>query len=226
MQTVLGQMKTGTYQITGDTKSFGGGNLFSELIIKKDGMFIYKYRTSLGRRLWYDSEGKWKINKDRLTLIDTVISYHSILTLKNQRTNDGQIFISAITKQHKPVAGIKISYLFKGSKATLSGFTNSEGIFVIDTKNRVVTNSEVVDDVEIWAVYLNEKGEEYTSSTTSDMSAKIDCIIDDDARNEAVVRTTIYKIEKLNLVYLSQRFDKENVEPGRYLYGDFAFKEE
>lgn len=222
MQTAFGQIKTGTYHITGDTKTFGGGNLFSELIIKKNNTFIYKYRTSSGRRLWYDAEGKWKINKDRLTLIDTITSYHSILTLRNQRTNDGQIFISAITKQHKPVAGIRISYLFKGAKDTLSGFTNSEGIFVIDTKDRVATKSEVIDDVEIWVVYFNK----YTTNTFSDLSAKIECIIDDDARNEEVVRTTIYKIENPNLVYLSQQFDKEDVQPGRYLYGDFTFKEE
>jgi hypothetical protein len=226
MQTVFGQIKTGTYHITGDTTTFGEGNLFSELIIKKDGTFIYKYRTSSGRRLWYDSEGKWKMNKDRLTLIDTIISYHSVLTLKNQRTDDGQIFISAITKQHKPVAGIKISYLFKGAKDTLSGFTNSEGTFVIDTKNIVATKSEVIDDVEIWAVYVNEKGKGYTTNTFSDLAAKIECIIDDDARNETVIRTTIYKIDKLKMVYLSQQFDKKDIQPGRYLYGDFTFKEE
>ena len=121
-------------------------------------------------------------------------------------------------------------YVFKNAKDTLFGITNSEGKFIIDTKDRGATKKEgkyrTVDDVEIWVVYFSKKRQDQTTNNFSDLSADIECVIDDNAKNEVALRTTIYKIDKTNLVYLSQRFDKEDVRPGRYLFGNYSFDKE
>lgn len=231
VNTTFGQIKYGTYKITGDTKEFGGGNLFSELIIKKNKTFTYKYLTSMSCFLWYDSDGKWTVNKDTLFLTDSVISYHPVVNFtKNKETNDNKISILVKTKQDKPIQGIKILYIFKNSKDTLSGYTNSEGKFIIDTKNRTATKKEgkyrSVDDVEIWIVYFTTKGQDQTTNNFSDLSTEIECVIDDTAKNEAVIRTTTYKIDKTNLVYLTQWYDKEDVRLRRHLFGNFTFDKE
>jgi hypothetical protein len=230
-QTTFAQIKYGTYKITGDTKDFGGGTLFSELIIKKNKTFTYKYLTSLSCFLWYDSDGKWSISKDTLVLTDTVISHHPVVDFtRNKETNDNKISILVKTKQDKPIKGIKVLYIYKNSTDTLSGLTNSEGKFIINTKDRTATKKtgkyRRVDDVEIWIVYFTKAGQEQTTNNFSDLSAEIECVIDDEAKNEAVIRTTTYKIEKTNLIYLTQRYDKEDVRPGRYLFGNFTFDNE
>ncbi len=230
-QTTFGQLKLGTYKIISDTTSYFEGHLFSELIFKPEKTFTYKYLTSVSCFLWYDSYGKWKTNKDTLTLVDTVISHHSVVNFaKYKETNDNKISISIRTKQSKPIQGIKVLYIFKNSKDTLFGITNSEGKFIIETKDRLATRKEgkyrSVDDVEVWVVYFSKKGQEQTTNTFSNLSADIECVIDDNAKNEVVMRTTLYRIDKTNLVYLSQRFDKEDVRPGGYLFGNFKFDKE
>jgi hypothetical protein len=230
-QTTFAQLKYGTYKITGDTKDFGGGTLFSELIIKKNKTFTYKYLTSVSCFLWYDSDGKWAVSKDTLVLTDTVISHHPVVNFsKNKETNDNKISILVKTKQDKPIQGIKVLYIYKNSKDTLSGLTDPEGKFIIDTKNRTATIKQgkyrSVDDVEIWIVYFTKKGQDQTTNNFSDLSSEIECVIDDEAKSKAAIRTTSYKIENKNLIYLTQRYDKEDVRPGRYLFGSFAFDKE
>jgi hypothetical protein len=230
-QTTFAQFKYGTYKITGDAKDFGGGTLFSELIIKQNKTFTYKYLTSTSCFLWYDSYGKWETNKDTLTLIDTVISHHPVVNFtKYKETNDNKISISIRTNQSRPIQGIKVLYIFKDSKDTLFGITNSEGKFVIETKNRLAIKKErkyrSVDDLEIWVVYFRKNGQEQTTNIFSDLSADIECVIDDNAKNEAAIRTTTYKIQNSNLIYLNQLYDKEDVRPGRYLFGSFKFDKE
>ena len=230
-QTIFGQLRLGTYKIISDTTNYYEGSLFSELIFKPEKTFTYKYLTSVSCYLWYDSYGKWEINNDTLTLTDTVISHYPIVNFaKYKERNDNKINISIKTTQSKPIQGIKVLYIFKNSKDTLFGITNSEGKFSIETKDRFATKKEGkyrnVDDVEIWIVYFTKKGQEQTTNTFSDLSADIECVIDDNAKNEVVMRKTLYKIDKTNLVYLSQSFDKEDVRPGRYLFGNFRFEEE
>lgn len=230
-QTTFGQLKLGAYKIISDTTSYFEGRLFSELIFKPDKTFTYKYLTSISCFLWYDSYGKWETNKDTLTLIDTIISHHSVVNFtKFKETDDNKISITVKTKHNAPMQGIKILYIFKNSKDTLFGLTNAQGQFIIDTKDITATKKtekhRSVDDVEIWIVYFSKKGQDQTTNNFSDLSADIECVIDDDAKNEAVLRTTVYKIDKSNLVYLSQRFDKEDVRPGRYLFGNFKFDKE
>ncbi len=230
-QSTFAQIKYGTYKITGDTKDFGGGHLFSELIIKKNKTFTYKYLTSLSCFLWYDSDGKWAITKDTLVLTDTVISHHPVVNFtKYKETNDNKISILVKTKQDKPIQGIKVLYIYKNSKDTLSGLTDSEGKFIIDTKNRTATIKQGkyrrVDDVEIWIVYFTKKGQNQTTNNFCDLSSEIECVIDDEAKSEAAIRTTIYKIENKNLIYLTQQFDKKDVRPERYLFGSFKFEKE
>lgn len=231
LQTTFAQIQFGTYKITGDTTDFGGGTLFSELIIKSNNTFKYKFLTSMSCFLWYDIDGKWSIDKDTLVLSDNVISHHSVVTFtKNIETNDNKISILTKTKKNKPLHGIKILYIFNNSKDTLSGFTNSEGKFIIDTKGRIATKKEgkfrSVDDVEIWVIYSSKRGHDQTTNNFSYLSATIECVIDDNAKDEAVVRTTRYKIEKSSLVFISQSYDKNNVRPLRHLFGDFKFEKE
>ncbi len=228
-QTAFGQLKLGTYKIISDTISYFEGHLFSRLIFKPKNRFTYKYLTSVSCYLWYDSNGKWATNNDTLTLIDNVISYHPVINFnKYKKTDDNEVLITIKTKNNQPIQGIKILYIFKNSKDTLFGTTNSQGKFIIDTKDRIAIKKEgkyrSVDDLVIWVVYFNKKkGKDQTTNTFSDLSADIECVIDDNAKNESVIRTTIYKIDKTNLIYLSQRFDKEDVRPGRYLFGNYRF---
>lgn len=231
LQATFAQVKYGKYKITSDTRDFGGGTLFSELIIKNDKTFTYKYLTSLSCFLWYSSDSTWATNKDTLVLTDIVISQHPVVNFtKNKETNDNKISILVKTKQNKPIQDIKILYIFKNSNDTLSGFTNSEGKFIIDTKTRAATKKEgkyrSVDDIEIWVVYFSKKRQDQTTNNFSDLSADIECVIDDDAKNETVLRTTTYKIDNANLVYLSQRYNKEDIRSGRYLYGNFKLEKE
>ena len=232
-QTTLAQLRFGTYKITGETKDFGGGTLFSELIVKKDNSFTYKYLTSISCFLWYDSHGKWTINKDTLILTDSVLSYHPLVEfVKKKTTDDNRISILVKTKENKPIQGVKVKYLFKNSKDTLSGLTNAKGKLIIDTKDRIPAATETdgeyrtVDDVEIWIVYFSKGKKDQTTNTFSDLSEEMECVIDNNAENKSVIRTTYYKIDKGNLLYLSQRYNATNVRPGRYLFGDFKFEKE
>jgi hypothetical protein len=227
-QTVFGQFKIGSYTIISDTTSYFEGKLFSQLTFKKNKTFKYKYRTSVSCFLWYDSNGKWEVSHDTLVLTDTVISHNPVVDfIKSKETNDNKISILIKTKQDKPIQGIKILYIFKNSKDTLSGLTNSDGKFIIDTKDRSSIKKESkfrsIDDVEIWIVYFTKSGQEKTTNNFSDLSSEIECVIDDEAKNEAVLRTTVYKIEDKNLVYLSQIYNKQYVRPGQYLFGNFTF---
>lgn len=230
-QKAYGQFKKGTYTIISDTTSYFEGSLFSRLTFKKNKTFVYEYRASISCFLWYDSHGQWAVNHDTLTLTDTVISHHPVINFTNyKKTDDNKLCLLLKTKEGKPLQGIKVLYIFKYLNDTVSGFTSPEGKFEADTRNRTAAKKEgkyrSVDDAEIWVTYINKSGQDQTTNSFSDLSAEIECVIDDEAKNEAVLRTTIYKIEGNNLVYQSQRYDKENVRPGRYLFGNFRFGKE
>jgi hypothetical protein len=224
----FGQLEFGTYKISSDTFRTETGQDFSELVINNNKTFTYKYLTTVSCFLWYDSYGTWETQNDQLVLTDTIISFHPIIDfVKNKNTDNDKIAITTLTNDNKPIKGVKIMYRFKNETNRLTGTTNANGKFIIDTKNRKGnTKGEIIPDVEIWIFHIGKNGQEWTTNNFSTLSAEIDCVIDDNAVDEEVIRITTYKIEKNNLVYTSQTFSKDNVRPRRYLNGDFRFVNE
>lgn len=227
---VFGQLEFGTYKISSDTFHILTGRNFSELVIDSNKTFTYRYLTSVSCFLWYDSHGTWEAKNDQLILTDTIISFHPIVDfVRNNDTDNDKISITIKSKENKPMNGVEIKYQFKNETSTLTGTTNVDGNFTIDTRNkRNIKGSErnIIDDVEIWIVHVNKEGQDWTTNNFSTLSAEIECVIDDNAVDEEVIRTTTYKIEENNLVYQSQTYNQDNVRPGRYLYGNFRFVKE
>jgi hypothetical protein len=222
----FGQLKYGTYKMSSKSVDRRLGENFSELLINQDNTFKYKYLTTLSCLLWYDVTGRWDINNGNLVLTDSVYSYHPVVDfIQNKPTNDYQISISVTTKDRRPIQGVKISYLFKNSRDTLSGQTNSHGEFSIETRKRPRSKTSTsIDDVEIWVVYFDNKNQDWTTNTFSSLSAEIKCIIDKDAVDELVLRTTTYKIQNEDLIYESQIFSKADSQPDQHLFGNFRFE--
>lgn len=231
---VFGQLEFGTYRISSDTFHILTGRNFSQLTINKDKTFTYKYLTSLSCFLWYDSYGTWETKNDQLILTDTITSFHPIVDIvSDTETDNDKISITIKSKDSEPIKGVKIKFLFKNEIDTLFGETNGYGTVTIDTRDKNKKTNEtngkivIIDDVEIWIVHINKKGQDWTTNHFSTLSSEIECAIDDNAVDEEeVVRTTTYKIEKDNLVYQSQTFSKDNVKPRQYLYGNFRFVKE
>gem|GEM_PF-3871524 len=227
-QIAFGQLEFGTYKISSDTFHILTGRNFSELVIEDNKTFTYKYLTSVSCFLWYDSHGTWETKNEQLILTDTIVSFHPIVDfVKNKDTDNDKISIMVRSKDNKPIKGVTIKYQFKSGTDTSTGTTNANGNFTIDTRNKKENEKrEVIDEVEIWIVHINKKGQDWTTNNFSTLSAEIECVIDDNAADEEVIRTTTYKIEKDNLVYQSQTFSKDDVRAGRYLYGNFRLVRE
>jgi hypothetical protein len=229
---VFAQLEFGTYKISNDTPHILTGRNFSELLIHRDKTFTYKYLTSVSCFLWYDKQGTWETKNDQLILTDTVVSFHPIVDfVKNKDTDNDKISITVRTKDNRPMKGVKIKYLFKNAPDTLTGATNSEGNLTIDTSNKKQKTKgnrkiKIIDDVKIWVVHFNKNGQDWTTNNFITLSSEIECIIDNDAVDEEVIRTTNYKIDKDNLIYQSQTFSKQDARPGQYLYGDFRLVKE
>jgi hypothetical protein len=229
---VFGQLDFGTYRISSDTFYILTGRNFSELEISKNKSFVYTYQTSLGCLLWYDLQGAWETEKDQLILTDTVTSFHPIVGfVKNMDTDNDKISINVRSKDNKPMGGVKIKYLFKNAIDTLTGVTDENGNLSIDTENIKIKHKEtgkmrVIDDVELWIVHTTKQGQDQTANNFSTLSSEIECVIDDNAVNKKVRRTTIYKIEKDNLIFQSQSFGEDDARPGGYLYGNFRLVKE
>lgn len=224
----LGQLKHGTYKISTDTVEFGGAKNFSELSINQDKTFTYKYLTTMSCFLWYDCQGKWEVRNGNLILTDSVYSFHPVVDFtRNRQTDNGRISISVTTKKGEPIAGIKILYLFENSKDTLAGHTNLRGEFVINTANKSSNpKTKLIDDVEIWVVYFDKKQQDWTTNNFSSLSAEMECVIDDNAVDELVLRTTTYKIKNSDLIFTSRTFSKKDPRPNQQIFGNFRFEKE
>jgi len=222
------QFAPGTYRIIDEPVNSLSGRLFSQLIIKHNTTFTYKYLTSASCFLWYDITGSWYTAHDTLCLTDTVLSHHWVVRFPvYHQTDSGSICITVKSKKGMLLQGIKILYIFKNSKDTLCGFTGSNGKMVVDTKSRAglnTTGGHIIDDVEIWVVYFTKDGRDQTTNSFCKLSCDIDCEIDDDAKSELMIRKTMYKISGSKLGYLSQVFNKRDPNPLRHLFGDFEFQ--
>ena len=174
---VFAQLEFGTYKISSDTFHILTGRNVSELVIDSNKTFTYKYLTSVSCFLWYDLHGTWEAKSDQLILIDTIISFHPIVDfVRNKDTDNDKISITIRSKDNKPINGVKIKYQFKNETRTLTGTTNVDGNFTIDTRNKKnkkgIEKRNVVDDVEIWIVHVNEKGQDWTTNNFSTLSAE------------------------------------------------------
>lgn len=231
LQVAFGQLKYGTYEISDETIEVFGSRNFSRLIINSDNTFTYKYLTSLSCLLWYDSRGNWEAEDGYLILTDSIYSYHPVIDfVVEQYKGDNKVSILVITKDEKPIESIRIDYIFKNSADTLVGYTNSQGKLIISTTGiapQIQTGDFIsIDDIEIWVVYSDPKGRDQTTNTLCTLSADIKCVIDNNAVDEKMLRTTKYKIRGSDLTYDSQTFSKEDPRPGGYLYGNFRFEKE
>lgn len=229
---MFGQLEYGTYKISNDTPRILTGRNFSELLIHKNKTFTYKYLTSVSCFLWYDSYGTWETKKDQLILSDTITSFHPIVDfVKNMDTDNSKVSITVRSKDNKPMDGVKIEYLFKNYIDTLTGVTDGAGNLTIDTRNIEIKNKEsgkirVIDNVEVWIVHTTKQGQDWTTNNFSTLSSEIECIIDNNAVDKRVKRTTVYKIENDNLIFQSQTFSEDDARPGHYLYGNFKLVKE
>jgi len=159
-----------------------------------------------------------------------MISFHPVVNFtRHKETNDSRIAILVKTKQNAPIEGIRILTIFKNSRDTLAGYTNADGKVIISTKGRTANKKDgkllSIDDVEIFVCHFS-KDQDQSTNNFSGLSSEMECVIDDDAKDEAVIRITTYKIDGPNLFYLNQWYNKENVRPGRYLSGSFKFDRE
>ncbi|MBY0485704.1 MAG: hypothetical protein K2P85_00715 [Flavobacteriaceae bacterium] len=69
-QSINGQIKPGKYSIISDSKT---GRI--ELQIHDDKTFTYINRNHISCFVWYEIKGKWKIEFDKLILIDSVTAF-------------------------------------------------------------------------------------------------------------------------------------------------------
>lgn len=232
LQFVFGQINYGTYKLSSDTIGFGNSRNFSEIVINRNHTFVYKYRTSLSCFVWYDSKGKWEFSKNNLALIDSVWSYHPVVDFtKSVETSKRQITLIVKGKDQIPIQGIVIEYKFKDSEVTQEGITDEEGKFLINTagiKEKIHNRNDSVrsvDDVEIWIRYVDKRKIDRSTNTFTTLSEDIECIIDDSAVDEKIVRTTTYQVIKDELIYVTQSFSKPDAQPGQYLFGNFKFSD-
>jgi hypothetical protein len=86
--------------------------------------------------------------------------------------------------------------------------------------------TKLIDDVEIWVVYFDKKQQDWTTNNFSSLSAEMECVIDDNAFDELILRTTTSKIKNSDLIYTSRTFSKKDPRPNQNLFGNFKFEKE
>jgi len=73
-QITIAQIKVGTYKIVSDSLRT------PELILKNDQTFSYSNRNGVSCLVWYQTDGTWKVNFDKLILIDSVMGFDREIT--------------------------------------------------------------------------------------------------------------------------------------------------
>lgn len=228
-QFLIGQFRPGTYRIISDSNDLFG-NYFSELIFKEDNTYIYLFRTP-SCSMWYDSEGSWETNEDSLVLKDEVISFGWPVRFWSTDTCENGVFITVKNKDGSLIQGAKIKYVFLNSKDTNIAYSNSYGKAFINTAGIPEQKKEgkfrVVDDISFVLEFYSEKTKKTIwGNNFSTLNENIICIVDEDAKNETVIRTTTYEIKNSFLNFIHQEFSKPDVSPLHHLYGNFKYKTE
>ena len=227
VQFTFGQLAPGTYKLTGDTASFGGGVLFSTISVNTDKTFIYQYRNTTSCFLWYDIKGKWSASQDTLIFVDTTLNFEETHRVENYiNTSQDNILILVKTKTGKPVKGAKVSYAFSATKDAAFYYTNSKGQVQISrlqlNKNKLPKADSVDYEMTFTIEYVNNNKEKVSSNNYfKGISNFIECSIAENPKIDTLLRTTKYKIENDRIEFLSQSFDKEGKQFLENNWGDF-----